>query len=192
MIGIGGLARSGKDTLASNLVEIIKEDLGCDVRVVSIADALKAQMNQFLLEYYGIDSFTEDSEEKKIIRDLLVCHGETMKKKHGKNFWVFEALVRIMEIDEKFFPIIPDVRFDYEVEYLKDKQAQIIHITKLGNKPPNEIEAKNDPLVKNISDLTHTWPAYEPDQMHQCKGHAQILWQMLKETHGETWKKIYS
>ena len=194
MIGIGGLARSGKDTLAKNLAEVIEKDLGCEIKIFSLAYPLRCQIESFLQQFYHLSAFTEDEEEKKIIRPLLVAHAEQMKQKFGKDIWLEELLGTIYEDlrYKEFFPIISDVRFDFEVKRLKEEGAQIIHITKLGNQPPNEIEAKNDPLVKNISDLTHTWPAYEPDQMHQCRDHAQILWQMLKETHGQTWKKIYS
>jgi hypothetical protein len=62
----------------------------------------------------------------------------------------------------------------------------------VGNKPPNEIEAKNDPLVQNVADLSHSWPVYEPNQMEECKDHAYILYQMLKETNFDKWKKIYN
>jgi hypothetical protein len=192
MIGIGGLARAGKDTLASNLAEIIKDELGCDVKIFSFADIIKSQVHEFFEEYYGIDSFTEKTEEKNIIRDLLVAHGETMKKLYGNRIWADSVILDIKESEEKFFPIIPDVRFDFEVDAVKEEGGTVIHISKIGNEPPNETEFMNDPLVRSSADICHSWPPYEPDEMHQCKDHAQILWQMLKQTEGEKWKKIYS
>lgn len=190
MIGISGLARSGKDTLARNLSEIIKADMGVEVKIFSFADIIKCQMHQFLSEYYGIDSFTEKTEEKNIIRDLLVAHGETMKKVHGNKFWADAVIQEIKESDEKFFPIIPDVRFYFEVEVIKNENGQVIHISKIGNKPPNDTEAKNDPIVADASDIKHSWPPYEPDQMHECKAHAEILWQMIPIEKKEKWKQI--
>ena len=192
MIGIAGIARAGKDTLASNLADIIEDELGCDVKIFSFADKLKSQMEDFLLENYGIGAFTEVTEEKNIIRNLLVCHGETMKKLHGNRIWANLVIQEIKESDEKFFPIIADVRFDFEAEVVKNENGQVIHISKIGNEPPNEIEAKNDPIVATASDIRHSWPPYEPDEMHECKSHAEILWQMLKETHLDIWKKIYN
>jgi len=190
MIGIGGLARSGKDTLAKNLAEVIERDWGCEVKIFSFAQELKSQMDEFLIKNYGISAFTEDTEEKNIIRDLLVCHGETMKKFYEKTVWADIVIDKIDSDPERFFPIISDVRFDFEAERVQDQGGSVIHISKIGNKPPNEIEAKNDPLVSKVADLNHTWPSYEPDQMEECMGHAEILWQMLKEN--EEWKKIYN
>lgn len=187
MIGIAGLARSGKDTLAKNLAEVIEDDWGCEVKIFSFAKELKSQMDDFFKKHYGISAFTEDTEEKKVIRDLLVCHGETMKKFHTNTIWADIVIDSINP--KKYFSIVSDVRFDFEVETVQNAYGKVIHIAKTGNKPPNDIEAKNDPKVMELSDLSHTWPPYEPDEMDQCKGHAQILWQMLKEN--EEWKKIY-
>jgi len=195
MIGIAGLARSGKDTLAQNLADIIEEDMGYEVRTYSFAVPIKCQMSNLLEDYYHISAFTEDTEEKLIIRPLLVAHGEQMKKNWGKDLWLKELMAKIEEdrnVNKKIFPIIPDVRFDFEVEAVKNENGQVIHISKIGNIPPNKIEAENDPLVRQCSDLQHAWPAYSLDQIHQCKYHAQILWQMLKQTQGDEWKKIYT
>lgn len=194
MIGIGGLARSGKDTLAQNLADIIEADMGCKVRTYSFAKPIKCQMSNLLKGYYNISAFTDDTEEKLIIRPLLVAHGEQMKKKFGKDIWLKELLGEIYE-DRRYkeiFPIISDVRFDFEAERVKKNNGAVIHLSKIGNESPNDIESKNDPLVKAASDLSHAWPEYKPNDMKQCHDHAQILWQMLKESHGEKWKKIYN
>ena len=41
-------------------------------------------MKDITNNHYGISTYTEDTDEKEIIRDILVCHGETMKKVYGK------------------------------------------------------------------------------------------------------------
>jgi len=194
MIGIGGLARAGKDTLAKNLAEVIEKDLGCEVKIFSLAYPLRCQIDSFLQQFYHLSAFTEDDEEKKIIRPLLVAHGEQMKQKFGKDIWLEELLGTIYEDlrYNDFFPIISDVRFDFEVDSVQEEGGLVIHISKLGNKPPNDIEAKNDPLVQKKSDLSHTWPPYEPDKMDDCMGHTSILWQMIDPTFKEKWKKIYT
>ena len=191
MIGIGGLGRSGKDTLAECLAKIISEELNVEVRTFSFADEIKKQSDSFLKENYNISAFTEKTEEKNIIRDFLVCHGETMKSIYGKTIWANIVIKSIKESGKKIFPIIPDVRFDFETEAIKKEDGAIIHINKIGNQPPNEIELKNDPLVAESADIKHSWPVYEPNQMHECMGHAHILWEMLKDSNLEIWKKIY-
>ena len=191
MIGISGLARSGKDTLANNLADIITAELGIEVKILSFADRIKHQLKDVINDNYNIDPYTEDTEEKKIIRDILVSHGETMKKIYGKTIWADLVINNIEKAEDKFFPIISDVRFDFEAEKVKQNDGLIIHISKQGNKPPNEIEAKNDPLVQKVADICHSWPEYEPDDMSECKDHAQILWQMLKQ-YNKQWKTIYT
>ena len=54
MIGIGGLARAGKDTLASDLSEIIKADMGVDVKIFSLAWPVKCQLNDLFESYYHL------------------------------------------------------------------------------------------------------------------------------------------
>jgi len=194
MIGIGGLARAGKDTLASNLTDIISEDWGISVQVFAIADILKERINPFISKEFGISAFSENTEDKKIIRPILVSYGESMKTKYGHNFWLSELYSHkeCTWSDNKVFPIISDTRFDFEVKSVQERGGQVIHITKQGNLPPNEIEALNDPLVAKEADLNHTWPAYNSDQVDKCMDHAHILWQMLKQTHEEKWKKTYT
>ena len=191
MIGIGGLARAGKDTLAKHLSDIISEDMGFNVTILSFADQIKWQVKDICNDKYGISPYTENTEEKKIVRDILVCHGETMKKLHGETIWADLIIDKIKKNKEKIFPIITDVRFDYEVKSIKDNGGMVVHIKKIGNQPPNDIEKLNDPLVRNAANLKHTWSEYGPDDMIECRDHAQILWQMLKESNQE-WKKIYS
>ena len=193
MIGIGGLARSGKDTLASNLALVIKEDWGIDVKIFSFAKSLKFKLDTFLKEEFDISSFSEDSEEKKITRPILVAYGEAMKIRYGQDVWTSMLMTQIKDetSKNKVFPIISDVRFDFEAKIIQDHNGQVIHISKDGNEPPNSIEAFNDPLVYSLADINHTWPPYPPDSIHECNSHANILWQMMKETHQEKWKKIY-
>lgn len=194
MIGISGLARSGKDTMAKHLAKIIESKLGVEVKIYSFALPIRCQVANLLEDYYHISPFTEDSDEKLIIRPLLVAHGEQMKKQWGEDFWLQELMTKIEEDrcgDKKIFPIISDVRFVPEAEKIKQNDGLIVHISKIGNEAPNDIEAKNDPLVKAISNLSHTWPEYEPNDMEQCRDHAQILWQMMIESN-EKWLKIYN
>ena len=191
MIGISGLARSGKDTLANNLADIITTELGVEVKILSFADRIKQQMKDVINDNYKINPYTENTDEKEIIRDLLVCHGETMKKIYGKTIWADSVISDIKNSKHKFFPIISDVRFDFEAERVKENGGFVIHISKEGNKPPNEIEAKNDPLVQKVSDICHFWPEYEPNDMTECKDHSQILWEMLKQN-DKQWKTIYT
>jgi hypothetical protein len=189
MIGISGLARSGKDTLAENLANIIRNEWDIDVEIFSFAEEIKSQADDFLKKYYNISAFSESTKEKEHIRPLLVAHGECMKSLKGKNIWAEIVLKKIKSRKSKVFPIISDVRFDFEAKFLQKNKGQVIHISKIGNLAPNEIEAKNDPIVKKFCDIKHSWPVYEPNQMSECRGHAEILWQIIRDNN--EWKQIY-
>ncbi len=153
MIGITGLARSGKDTLAINLKSIIEEDLKIEVKFYSFASAIKSQLEDFLERYYDISPFTEDTEKKIITRPIMVAHGEQMKKHFGEDVWLKEVVKQIEQdktAERKVFPIVTDVRFDFEAKKIQEKGGTVVHISRVGNSPPNEIESKNDPLVKKL------------------------------------------
>lgn len=194
MIGIGGIARSGKDTLARNLLEIIERDLGANVQIFSFAHELKRKINPFLKQEFGISAFSDNTEDKKIIRPILVSYGESMKAFYGENVWYSHLMnhIKITLGNDKIFPIVSDVRFDFEANAIKENEGKVIHISKTGNQPANEIEALNDPLVLGIADLSHTWPPYQSGSIGECKSHAEIIWQMIDEGSKEKWKKIYS
>ena len=191
MIGISGVARAGKDTLAGCLKEIIEKNLDCEVEIISLAKQLKSDLDKVISCNFNFLVHTDNTDEKNLIRPILVAYGESMKKKWGKDVWLKRLNKSIKGQKSKKFYICADVRFDFEAKYFQDKMdGEIIHITKIGYEAPaNDVEAKNDPLVKELSDIVHAWPQYHPDQMEDCKSHANILWQMISEEKKQIWKK---
>tara|TARA_Y100000361_G_scaffold147438_1_gene158976 strand:- start:343 stop:927 length:585 start_codon:yes stop_codon:yes gene_type:complete len=191
MIGISGLARSGKDTLAGCLKKIIEKEFNCKVEIVSLAKQLKSDLSKVIACNFHFQSDTDDTEDKNLIRPILVAYGEAMKSKWGDDVWVKKLDESLKSRVDKKFYIVADVRFDFEADYFKDnREATMIHISKNGNEMPlNDVEKVNDPLVKSKCDLQHHWPSYHPDNMHMCDDHAEILWQMIPEEQKEKWKK---
>jgi|TARA_X000000950_G_scaffold281098_1_gene377011 hypothetical protein len=187
MIGISGLARAGKDTLAKSLKTIIEKEWGCEVEIIHLADTLKLDLDKFISSKFNFDVFTEKNEQKELIRPILVAYGEAMKSKWGENIWLNKLYKNIEK--EKFY-IIADIRFDFEVKDLQEKRdGWVIHISKNGNEvPPNETEAINDPKVRAIVDQAHHWAAYGKDKIQECDGHASVLWQMISQERKEKWK----
>lgn len=191
MIGIAGIARSGKDSLAKELKKLIEKDHDVDVKIIHLADRLKSDLDKLISCNFNFNVFTENDNEKELMRPILVAYGEAMKEKWGKEIWLkkLENEMSKWEKTKKNFYIIADVRFDFEVDYLIDKfNAETIHISKENNPYRNEIEKLNDPLVKAKCHSAHVWPPYEPDEMHKCNGHADILWQMIPDERKAQWK----
>ena len=190
MIGIAGIARAGKDTLANCLKEIVEREFECDVEIIHLADKLKSDLDKVIACNFYFQVHTDNTEQKNLIRPILVAYGEAMKKKWGKEVWIKKLHEEIKARKEKKFYIIADVRFDFEVDYLFDNfKSETIHIRKTGNEAPNETEKLNDPLVRDKCDIKHQWPPYEPHEKEECKGHAEILWQMIPQEKKDIWLK---
>lgn len=189
-IGISGIARAGKDTLAGCFKKIIEREFDCEVEIVSLAKQLKSDLEEVISSNFDFDVHTENTKDKNLIRPILVAYGESMKEKWGDKIWIQKLTKSLEKRKEKKFYILADVRFDFEAIYLIERyNAEIIHISKDGNKYVNEIEKINDPLVQELSHQKQTWPPYHPDEHENCQAHAEIYWQMIPHYKKEEWKK---
>jgi hypothetical protein len=191
-LGIAGLARSGKDTLGLAVEEILGDPSlnlapSKDKALrMNFASQIKSSIDGFMRENLKLSAYEVTSENKAIIRPLLVAYGECMKTKWGKMIWCEKLKRQIesaLEVDQ--IPIITDVRFDFEAQWLKDEFGfDIIHISKQGNLPPNEIEKDNDPKVAELADILYEWPDFSASSL-DCeiedfsKDHASIILQIL-------------
>ena len=119
IIGIAGNARSGKDTLGENFVKILA-DQGIKAKRYSFAHELKKSVDDFLIREIGISAFTEDEEEKKIIRPFLVFWGTDMMRKINNNIWVEKIESSLYD---NHVNIITDLRFDNELQWIKDNKG---------------------------------------------------------------------
>ena len=173
VIGVGGYARSGKDTFVKIARKILKEHGYSSIRL-AFADALKEEIDPFLKEYYGISAWTDDADEKKIIRPLLVAHG-CQKRVQNPTYWIDkldEAIETIHYGEDVIF--VSDCRFPNEVDWVHDWQklrwsGWFVHIKKYSigiqhglmdgfstvkvfDLAPNAEESYNDPLCQENAD----------------------------------------
>ena len=89
---------------------------------------------------------------------------------------------------EKYIPIITDLRFDYEADILMEKcNAFIIHVCKVGNEVPNDLEKINDPKVKAKAHIHWMWPSLGKN-IRQAKDHTAIVWQMIEDEYKNSWR----
>ena len=123
LIGIAGKKRSGKDTAA----KYIKELLGPQCQILHFADALKLEVADVCLV-----SLKEIEENKEIFRPMLQWWGTEFRKKYQKDetYW-------IEKLDEKIIPnwinIIADVRFPEEVDYIKRNGGIVINVIRMNH-----------------------------------------------------------
>jgi hypothetical protein len=158
IIGISGAARSGKDTFADCLIDVLKER-GIRAKKISFANQLKIEVREFLEKTLGIDSFTQDDEEKKIIRPFLVSWGTEVRRKQNPNVWI-EHLESTLESD--CVNIVTDVRFENEMDWVKSFGGYSIFISRVLKDgsvvpPANETERENNGLLIGKSDFNISW-----------------------------------
>ena len=136
LVGIGGVARAGKDTFCKILIDILKEK-GMDGKRFAFADTLKDELNPFLIEKFGVDVWNCSSEEKEAIRPMLVAYGKCKRIMSQGTYWtsiVSDKMKDQIGYSKKTIPIVTDVRYQ---EYKNDEGAWIkkmggvlIHITR--------------------------------------------------------------
>lgn len=143
LIGITGRARSGKDTVANYLENLIP----CSV-IYSLASPIK-RMTFALLEADTLAEQRELMENKEepidwlghSPRELLQVFGtEGARENLGQDFWLkfldrFCENTRELEAaftnEDEIYPIyvlVPDVRFVNEAKHIKDKEGIIIKV----------------------------------------------------------------
>ena len=166
MIGITGVARSGKDTFYSILKKYLKEK-GIESQRIALADELKKELGDFVDKKFKIDLNKCDGSDKELIRPLMVAYGKCRRVQTEGKYWTSLVESKIKELKkEKIIPIITDIRYieykDDEYAWLKSHDGILIHISrKLDDGslvPPANIEEKsNDNKLKAVCDFSICW-----------------------------------
>ncbi len=165
-IGIGGNARSGKDSLRKILINLAQNE-GHETLGLALAFELKKEMYSFVMEHTGIDVFTEVTEEKNLIRPVLVTYGGLQRKRSKGKYWTNKLNEHFIKSPHSI-KIISDIRYfneypEDEFFWLKNKGGVTIFLERIlphGSivPPANEDESKNNVLIKEAADITICWP----------------------------------
>jgi hypothetical protein len=158
IIGISGVARSGKDTLANGFVKIFKE-IGVNAQRIALADELRREVHSFIKKTLNIDVFNMTDEEKKIVRPFLVFWGTHIRRKQDENCWI-KSLEKQRSLNT--LTIVSDIRYQNEADWIKNSGGILIHIARLNEggefvEAPNDEERENDPLLIEKSDIAFVW-----------------------------------
>lgn len=148
IILISGYARSGKDTLANDILwEFVNQNR--QAAITKFANALKAAL-QLALNDVGlghINVFTEDTREKELLRPLLVEFGKYCRAK-DKNVFVNKTIedVDALLAQGKEAVMISDCRYLNEAHLVrqfgraKGICVERVQIARVGTGPANEEE----------------------------------------------------
>lgn len=189
-IGISGVARSGKDSLALEIQNLIRASKGLNIYRTSLAQPLKEDCRDFIKDYLGLDVFTDKNEEKAIFREFLVWYGKVKRQQTEGKYWTnlldqrVEAL--LLAQARQFQPdvcIVPDIRYQQyegdEVSWLKAKENHIlIHLQRIAINgeivpPANMDESINDSIIQNSADYKIVWPTFTDENRQKICGSSQ-------------------
>jgi hypothetical protein len=166
ILGICGVATSGKDTFFHAAQNLLSTELNkTDCVRVAFADELKYETDAFLTDNIGISSFTKDPAEKELIRPFLVTYGTHIRRKLDQECWIKKLEKRIRRINkasnEQVLLCVTDVRFKNEVKWVQDQGGKVIHVSREEDgkiiPPANKDEEENDPIIKEMADVTLEW-----------------------------------
>lgn len=136
-VGFTGLARSGKDTAADMLIELIDEDEVGIRQKIGYGDALKD-----LAKVIGWNGIKDD----KGRRLLQVLGTEVVRECIDEDYWVNKLAERAEALwswanemlqgpgDSPSIPLIvvvPDVRFNNEAEFIRERGGVVIGMSRL-------------------------------------------------------------
>lgn len=186
IIGIGGNARSGKDTLANNLVSILAE-LNIKAEKVSFANALRQSVDDFLLRELGISAFTQDKKEKDIIRPFLVFWGTDIMRGRDEDVWVKKLQSSLKEDQVN---IISDLRFTNELDWIQNNNGVSVMLSRPNANPANKYEEEENKKLRQSVNLKFSLADLKKenrDYILKSVSH-EILNSLLTEETLDLWK----
>jgi hypothetical protein len=166
IIGLTGVARSGKDTFYSILKKYLEERSVKSERI-ALADNLKDELGQFVKQNFNIDLNKCDGKDKELVRPLMVAYGRCRRVQTDGKYWTSLIDQNIADLkNRKIMPIVTDIRYieykDDEYSWLKAHNGILIHISrKLDDgtliQPANIEEKSNDNKLKAVADYSVCW-----------------------------------
>ena len=167
IIGVAGLAQAGKDTF----FDLVATNPIADLPYVklSFADEVKEDLDAFVKSKFGFSAFTEVQEEKEIIRPLLVAWGTHVMRAQDEDHWIKKLSTKLKH---NTINIITDARYPNECSWIKKHlKGRVIYLSRDDVKPPNEEEAKNDPIIKQMANKTLHWETFiKKDELKNAYG----------------------
>lgn len=160
VIAVGGYSRTGKDSLAELLHKLLKQELNEFTHTRKFADSVKMELRERCMEEYGIDSFTEYSDEKEIIRPLMTELG-CGRREENPDYWI-NTLMDNINITHGTV-VVCDVRFQNELEYLRNNYGSIVVLLNregfgARNKEEEEFTMPLYDLANGTNIFIYEWP----------------------------------
>ncbi len=165
VIGLCGHARSGKDTFCEIAKQFLSKKKVAAARV-AFADELKRDLDPLCRNKIGCSAFTDNPDFKEVIRPLLVTYGTDIMRKLDENIWI-EKLEKNLPLyfGQEIIPIVTDVRYPNEMEWVNKQNGVCVYITRKGVGPANREEKENNSVLKKNADFRIMWPTFGDDEV---------------------------
>ena len=159
LVGLCGLARSGKDTF----FKFLKKSCESNFNRYAFADELKKECYDFVMTNSGISVYSENEHEKELIRPLLVAYGTHLRRAINPTCWIDRLEPQVnYDLRKGINVVITDVRYENELEWIHKLGGTSIYIETLGNEPRNSEERKHDPKLKLKAKHHFKWRFKDP------------------------------
>lgn len=168
IIGLSGNRCVGKDSFFN----ILSSKLNSSVKRYAFADVLKNDLYVLLYTKFRINVFIPTSEEKEIIRPMLIGYGSAWRN-IDIDHWVKITVDNIeydLKHNENIIPVIVDIRFENELEYIREKYGKDlihIHIDRYDAIVPTFEEMHNIDAVSDKANFYIKWGHNSEEGMYQ-------------------------
>jgi hypothetical protein len=117
IVTIAGFARNGKDTMYSIINHYLHQHTSIKCKNLKLADSLRRMVQEECVDKHGINAWTEDAEEKQIIRPILI---ERATKERADNPDIFcDNLFEYGGVKPGVLNIITDLRYYNELQFIE-------------------------------------------------------------------------
>lgn len=174
IIGICGYKQSGKDTAANILADMFWPNAS----IIHFADEMKKEIAAAFETTVGA---INRNKSHPAVRNSLQFWGQRKKEDNGQLVWIDKLKEVIDQIPDKQFILIPDVRFPFEGEWIKDElKGMVIRVERKGqvNIDPHPSEVEIDKVQPNHF-LTNNGQNLRAYQL-ECKWVAQFIKEFFK------------
>jgi hypothetical protein len=169
----------------------------------ALAYELKNDLKDLIRTKFDMDVFTENTEEKTILRPLLVAYGDVTRSISKGTWWTQKVEPRVIE-SKADIVFITDIRYDHyqydECDWLqRHMRGKLVHITKYKIQPvqtsrhlsdgatvkvydgaPNDNEMLNNPKLKMRADYAFEWENYAKGSPENCEYIREKVTEALK------------
>jgi hypothetical protein len=155
LIGIGGKARAGKDTMAQAMLDLYPDK----VKLYSFAAELKKYCAEHHDELLPKWQLAHQTKQHPICKEdpiygytaILQWWGTDVMRKQDPDYWVKQLANRITQ-DDPAIAVITDVRFPNEANWVKEKGGTLIRVRRLEPDGTLYLDPSRDP--KHISETS--------------------------------------